>query len=181
MEFLEWLFMEWFGQLLLWILFAGGAIVIKKLKPYQATVSEYFPTFIKATLFAIFIIVAFNVLHKLNETLDATASKESTRPYFSQVDAAIQSISKESHFLLIGLKSNDRTAENVVKQILLIEESLDPTIEPLLTERKELAGPIGPNSEFNLSVPFEIRKQNGTKLLFIVIQYLSKSFYSAQN
>lgn len=165
MEFFEWLFMEGIGQAVFWVIFAGGAIVIKKLKLRWPTVPEYFPVVVKATLLAIVIIVAFNQLHKFNETI-----KGDSRPYFSRTEVNIQNISETSAILSIGMRNNERAAEHIIKQVLIIEESLDPTIEPLQTERIEFADSIGPDSIFNIFIPFKIREQDGARFAFIVLQ-----------
>ena len=95
-------------------------------------------------------------------------SGQPSRPYFTQTQAAIQDVSQGIRVLTVSVQNNDRSAQDVVSQLLALDESLDPTIGPLHTQRLESANPIGRGAIFSQHSFVDI-KQN-TRPAFVVFE-----------
>ena len=78
--------------------------------------------------------------------LENLASDKFSRPYFTLVQAKAQENSASKFVLILSVKNNDIPAENVASQLLIFDEFLDPTIEPVVTNRIEDANAKGPGS-----------------------------------
>ena len=93
------------------------------------------------------------------------------RPYFTQTQAAIQDVSPGIRALMVSVQNNDSPAEDVVSQLLVLEESLDPTIEPLNTKRVENANPIGPGGTLSQYWFVDVKKNARPAFVVFEIRY----------
>ncbi len=89
------------------------------------------------------------------------------RPYFTQTQAKIETL-LDGNALIVSVENNDVEAKDVVTQLLVFPESLDPTIEPLHMERIEAANPAGPHSP--LSQFWMVKIKPDMRPAFVVFQ-----------
>ena len=99
--------------------------------------------------------------------LEKLANDRPARPYFSLTRAAIQKSTQGKEELSVSVKNNNIPAEKVVSQLIIIGESIDPTAEPLHSERIETANAVGLNLPIRQYAPLIGLKQN-TRSAFAV-------------
>ena len=95
-----------------------------------------------------------------------------TRPYFTKSHSAIGNISTDDRakvfILTVSVQNNNRPAKNVISQLMLLDERLDPTIEPLRTRRVENANDIGRFQILSQHTPVTVRAT--TRAAFVVFE-----------
>ena len=105
----------------------------------------------------------------------------SPRPYFTHIDSVVRKDEQGTGMLMLATVNNDVPVRGVVSQILVLDESLDPTKEPVRTKRVEGANPVGPHGMLTHYVPVPVEPD--TPHLFIAfhmryIDALSNKPYS---
>ena len=117
----------------------------------------------------VFILLAFSLsVLKLNRPI------ESPRPYFTQSQASVSPNSRDNDArspfttLIVSVQNNERPAKNFISQLLLFDEQLDPTIEPLGSGRVKNANDIGRSQRINHRIAGNFRLR--TRSAFIVFE-----------
>ena len=121
---------------------------------------------------ATFIGFLFMVLQPSRSVGVVAGSEIETRPYFTKSHSAIGNISTDDRakafFLTVSVQNNNRPAKNVISQLMLLDERLDPTIEPLRTRRVENANDIGRFQTLSQHTPVTVRST--TRAAFVVFE-----------
>ena len=115
------------------------------------------------------------------EALEVLTNGRPTRPYFTQTQAAIQDVLQSTKALTVSVQNNDIPAQNVVSQLLVLEESLDPTIEPIHTKRIENANIVGPSGTLSQYWFVDVKRNARPAYILFQIRYadaLSNETYS---
>ena len=73
------------------------------------------------------------------------ANDRASRPYFSHSQGKIYQLSKVGQVLTVSVQNNDTLAQDVVTQLIVLEESLDPTKGPIHIKEIKNANPVGPS------------------------------------
>ena len=171
------------GGLIVVLFCAVGSAILRALKNKDRWRSQ-----IDLLLYAIvggvvaFICMSLFVQIRLQrEISEKLASERPTRPYFTQTQTAIQNVSPGIRILPVSVQNNDVPAKDVVSQLLVLEESLDPTREPLHTKREEPANAVGPRGIFSHYWSAQIRQLIRPTFIVFQIRYtdaLSNETYS---
>lgn len=102
------------------------------------------------------------------------------RPYFTYIGSMVgkdeRKDSPDAGVLLVSLVNNDIPVKDVVSQILVLKEPLDPTRGPVHTRRVEQANPIGPHGSLNHRAPVPIAPN--TPELFVAFQLQYTDIFS---
>ena len=115
--------------------------------------------------------VMFAVLRPTTPISVIADSGQPSRPYFIQIQAEIQEVSQGFHALTVSVQNNGSPAHNVVSQLLALDESLDPTIEPLHTRRLESANAVGPGTTFSQHWFVDIGQNTRPAFIVFEIRY----------
>ena len=110
----------------------------------------------------------FTTLRPRTQIEVITDSGQTSRPYFTQTKADIQEVSQGSAALIVSVQNNNSPAQDVVSQLLVLEESLDPTREPIHTKRIENANDVG--SSGTLSQYWFVDVKQNARPAFVVFE-----------
>ena len=136
----------------------------KDSQPYWTDIAKY--TIVGWVLLVICISFVFNAHHQIEvlerleresavrasrqiEVLETFEKKRSPRPYFTQQETDIRNFSKGINVLSVMVQNNDIPAKDVVTQLLVFVESLNPTKAPLHNNSVDNANDIGPHGKLN--------------------------------
>ena len=168
MDQLSWLWQNIIAQRIDWILGLVAAALF-------GVAQNYWPKVVRPVLYAtvgggvVFVVVWLSFVSDRHlQALDALKNDEPTRSYFTQTQAVIQGVGQSSRALTVSVQNSDIPARDVVSQLLVLEESLDPTIEPLHTKRIQNANDIGPKA--TLSQHWFVNVQPNARPAFVVFQ-----------
>ena len=96
------------------------------------------------------------------------------RPYFTKSQSSINTVSTDNReralftVLTVSVQNNNKPAKNVISQMMLLDESLDPTNKPLRTRRIENANDIGRLQ--TLSQHTQVSVRSNTRPAFVVFE-----------
>ena len=91
-----------------------------------------------------------------------------TRPYFTKSQSVINVVSANLTTLTVSVQNNNKPAKNVINQLMLLDERLDPTIKPLRTRRVENANDVGRFQLLSQHTP--VRVKSNTRAAFVVFE-----------
>ena len=80
-------------------------------------------------------------LERQTGVLEKLTKKKPARPYFTHTKSEIQKPSVSRRTLVLSLRNHGAPANDIVTQLLLLDNSLDPTRKPLHSERVDSATP----------------------------------------
>ena len=121
-----------------------------------------------------FILFIFLVLQSQKPT-------ESVRPYFTKSRTSIYNIaanakSKVSNWILtVSVQNNDKPARNVINQLLILDNRLDPTIKPLRTRRTRNANDVGRFQNLSHHEPVAVGANTRSAFVVFEIKYTDAS------
>ena len=109
-----------------------------------------------------------------------------TRPYFTKSQAEINAVSTDDGAtvfttLRVSVQNNNKPAKNVINQLMLLDERLDPTMEPLRTQRIENANDIGRLQILSRYTPVTVGSNTRAAFVVFEIRYtdaLTNGIYS---
>lgn len=113
--------------------------------------------------------------------LQSNKAMESARPYFTKSQASIYAVvtddgKKTSNTMLtVSVQNNDRPAKNITHQLLILDEQLDPTREPLRAQRTKTANDIGRHQILNRHTPVSVGPNTRSAFVVFEIQYTDAS------
>ena len=112
---------------------------------------------------------------------------ESERPYFTKSRTSIYRVTtvdgkKTSNwFLTVTVQNNDKPAKNVINQVLILGNKMDPTVRPLRTRRVRNANDIGRFQTLSHHEPVTVGSNTRPAFVIFEIKYadaLSDESYS---
>ena len=102
------------------------------------------------------------------ETLEKLIKQKPTRPYFTQKQTDIRNLMEGIQVLSVTVQNNDIPTRDVVSQLVVIDESLDPTKKPIHTQRIVNANDIGPHGTYFQYWLVKIQKT--ARPMFVIFQ-----------
>ena len=120
---------------------------------------------------AVFLVVMFTAFRPSMPIEVIVDGNQPSRPYFTQTQAAIQDVSQGIRTLTVSVQNNGNPARDVVSQLLALGESLDPTIEPLHTNRIESANDVGPGGTLSQHWFVDIKQNARPAFIVFEIRY----------
>lgn len=180
-QFFTWLVEAIMAHWAMLALGTGVTVGLGVLKLYWPSVTDVLLYAIVGGVVTCICMLLLNQTRWQTEIWEKFANERPTRSYFTQVKAEIQNVSQSILILTVSVQNNDVPAKDVVSQILVIEESLDPTGEPLLKRRLEEANPVGPRGVFSHYWPVKVGRNARPAFVMFQIRYtdaLSDKTYS---
>ena len=147
-QFLEGLAQNFLAQCLFVALWMLGPAMLEATKQSRISLASI----ASVTFYAVFggsvaliCILLFTQTHQQTKILKQFEQGSPIRPYFTQKRSDVQTLTDGIHTLSVYVQNNEIPAKNVVSQLVVLEKSLDPTIEPLHRKRLENANDVGPH------------------------------------
>ena len=120
----------------------------------------------------VFILLGFSL-----SVLQLNRPIESARPYFTSsktsISPALVDDGARAFFtaLEVSVRNNDRPAKNFVSQMLILDERIDSTIQPLHSGRIKNANDIGRSQTINHRVTGHVRLNSRSAFIVFEIKY----------
>ena len=107
--------------------------------------------------------------------------QESARPYFTKSESSIYFVTADdgkktsNMFLTVSVQNNDRPVKSITHQLLLLDERLDPTREPLRAQRVSNANDVGRYGMLNRHTPVNVGMNTRSAYVVFEIMYTDVS------
>lgn len=151
MDELPWLLQELIAHWVILALTFCGALILGIARKYWESVAA--PMFYAVVGGGVIFVCMWLIaqVDRQISVLEQLVGDRPTRPYFTQIKSEVQKNNKGSNDFVVAVENNNVPAENVVSHLLAVSESLDPTKEPLHTNRVENANAVGPGGKLQQS------------------------------
>lgn len=87
---------------------------------------------------------AATVMDKVEQAIEPTAR----RPYFSHAGSELSGAVQQQRTLSVSVQNSAVVADDMVSQILVLDQELDPSRAPIHIARLTQANPVGPNGVY---------------------------------
>ena len=178
METFAWLFQEIIAHWVIWVLASTGAAML-------GVVRKYWPSVAGPVLYGMagggIILICLWLPAQSARQLEVFTNGRPARPYFTHSRASIYAASRTRTVLTVSVQNNERPASQVTSQILLLDELLDPTIEPIFRNRTENANDVGRFAVLNRHIPVNVEPNTRIAYVLFEIQYkdaITNAIYS---
>lgn len=83
---------------------------------------------------------------QLTAQLTHVVQQTARQPYFSHSGSELSGTAQQQRILSVSVRNSDVIADNIVCQIIVLDQSLDPNHDPVHRARMTSANPVGPNA-----------------------------------